>query len=171
MIRNKKDAEIWEERLARVADSQCRATALSKGPSLLERLQPAFSAVDRYIAKVGNLNDVFASEFRYFQEAPADQRSEAERLASLIGNIGESSEKVQLACLIVFLFASEVEGRTDAFLGAKWHEDPSATSGERAEGNSCDFRACVSILHHITSLHSDASFWLRRTVNVVPHGK
>jgi hypothetical protein len=123
LVLNKQDAEIWEERLSRVADSQCRATAKSMGPSLRERLQPAFSAVDRYITKLGNLNDVFASEFRYFQEAPAGQRSEAERFASLIGNIGESSEDVQLACLVVFLFATDVEGRADAFRGKKWHED------------------------------------------------
>jgi hypothetical protein len=124
LIRSKQEAETWEERLARVADSQCRATAESKGPSLRERLQPAFLAVDRYITKLGNLKEIFASEFRYFQEAPADQRSEAERLASLIGNIGESSEDVQLACLVVFLFASHVEGQENAFRGKKWHEDP-----------------------------------------------
>jgi hypothetical protein len=59
------------------------------------------------------VNDVLASEFRFFQEAPEAQRSEAERLASLIGNIGESSEDVQLACLVVFLFARDVEGRED----------------------------------------------------------
>lgn len=124
LIGNKQEAEMWEERLARVADSHCRATAQSKGPSLRERLQPAFSAVSRYITKLGNLNDVFASEFRHFQEAPAKQRREAEKLASLIGNIGESSEDVQLACLVVFQFASDVEGREDAFRGKKWHEDP-----------------------------------------------
>jgi hypothetical protein len=79
--------------------------------------------VDQYITKLGNVNEVFASEFRFFQEAPAAQRSEAERLASLIGNIGESSEDVQLACLVVFLFARDVEGQEDAFRGKKWHED------------------------------------------------
>jgi hypothetical protein len=125
LVGNKQEAEAWEDRLACVADSQCRATAQSKGPSLRERLEPAFSAVDHYIAKLGNVNDVFASEFLYFQEAPADRRSEAERFASLIGNIGESSEDVQLACLVVFLFGPEVEGRDNPFRGKKWHEDPS----------------------------------------------
>jgi hypothetical protein len=72
---------------------------------------------------VGDLNDVFASESRYFQAAPAEQRSQAERLASLIGNMGESSEDVQLACLVLFLHASDAEDRADAFRGTKWHED------------------------------------------------
>jgi hypothetical protein len=124
LIRNKQEAENWEERLARVADAQCRATAESKGPSLRERLQPAFSAVDRYIAELGSLSDIFASEFRYYQEAPADHRSDADRLASLIGHMGESSEDVQLACLVVFLFATCVEGQENAFRGKKWHENP-----------------------------------------------
>jgi hypothetical protein len=125
LVRTKEEAEIWESRVAQVADFQCRATGHSKGPLLHERLQPAFSAVDRYIGKLGNVNDVFASEYRYSQQAPAVQRSEAERLASLIGYIGESSEDIQLACLVLFLFAPEVEGREDAFRGKKWHEDPS----------------------------------------------
>ena len=128
LIRNTQEAEMWEERLAQVADSACRATAESKGLSLRERLQPAFSAVDCYIRKLGNVNDVLASEFRYFQEAPEDRRSEAERLASLIGNIGESSDDIRLACLTVFLFAPEVERRDDAFRGKKWQEDPSLRS-------------------------------------------
>jgi hypothetical protein len=125
LVRTKEEAELWEKRLAQAADFQCRETAQSKGPLLRERLQPAFSAVDRYIEKLGNVNEVLASEFRYFREAPAAQKVEAERLASLIGYIGESSEDVQLACLVVFLFASEVEGSEDAFRGKKWHEDPS----------------------------------------------
>jgi hypothetical protein len=125
LVRNKQEADIWEDRLARVADSHCRAISESKGPSLGERLRTAFAAVDRYVANVGNLNDVFASEYRFFQEAPAGPRSEAERLASMIGGIDEASEDVQLACLIVFLFASEVEVRPDAFQGKKWHEDAS----------------------------------------------
>src|SRR5262249_11154624 len=66
LVRTRDEAEMWEKRLAEIADFQCRATAQSKGPLLRERLQPAFSAVDRYIAKSGNLNDVFASEFRFF---------------------------------------------------------------------------------------------------------
>jgi hypothetical protein len=125
LVRTKEEAEIWEKRLAQAADPQCRVTAQSKGPLLRERLQPSFAAVDRYMVMLGNVNDLFASEFRYFQDAPAGQRSEAERLASLIGNIGESSEDVQLACLVVFLFAPDVEGRKDAFRGKRWHEDPS----------------------------------------------
>jgi hypothetical protein len=125
LVRNKHEAEIWEQRLARVADSHCRGTAQSKGPSLRERLQPVFSAVDLYIAKLGNVKAIFDSEFRYFNEAPAIQRSEAERLASLIGYIGESPEDIRLACLVVFLFAPDVEDREDAFRGKKWHEDPS----------------------------------------------
>lgn len=123
LIYNEHEAKAWEGRLVNVAASHCRKTAERKGPSLRERLQPAFSAVDRYITKVGNLNDVFASEFRYFRDSPADQREQAEQLALLIGNMGESSEDVQLACLFVFLHASEVEGRADAFRATKWHED------------------------------------------------
>lgn len=125
LVPTKKEAEAWEKRLAQAADSHCRATAQAKGPLLRERLQPAISAVDRYIAKMGNLNDIFASEFQYAQKVPAAQRSEAERLASLIGYIGESSEDVQLACLVVFRFALDVEGREAAFRGKKWHEDSS----------------------------------------------
>jgi hypothetical protein len=125
LVRTKDEAEAWEKTLAQHADFQCRATAHAKGPSLRERLQPAFDAVDRYILKFGNIYDVFASEFRYFRNAPAEPRREAERLASLIGNIGESSEDLQLACLVLFLFASEVEGGANAFSGKKWHEDSS----------------------------------------------
>jgi hypothetical protein len=124
LVRTKDEAKIWEKRLADVADFQCRATANAKGPLLRERLQSVFNAVERYVAKLGNVNDVFATEYRYFQEAPAPQRREAEQLSSLIGNIGESSEDVQLACLGVLLFAPEVEGRDDVFRGKKWHEDP-----------------------------------------------
>jgi hypothetical protein len=69
------------------------------------------------------VNDVLASEFRFFQEAPVERKNEAERLASLIGDIGESSEDVHLACILVFLFAPEVEGADDGFRGKKWHED------------------------------------------------
>jgi hypothetical protein len=125
LLHTTEEAKAWEEKLAQAADFQCRATAASKGRLLHERLQPAFSIVDRYIAKMGNVKDVLASEFRYFQAAPAVQRNEADRLASLIGNIGESSEDVQLACLVVFLFASDVEDREQAFRGKKWHEEPS----------------------------------------------
>jgi hypothetical protein len=133
LMRDKREAEIWEERLAQVADSQCRVTSESKGPALRERLEPAFAAVDRYVMKIGNLHDIFALEYRYFQDAPAEKRIEAERLASLIGDIFESREDVELACLVVLMFASEVESRADAFLGTKWHED-------------ADFRARIYLL-------------------------
>jgi len=124
LLRNKQEAQIWETRLARVADSQCRATAQTKGPAMHERLKPVFAAVDRYIAKLGNLNDIFESESNFFQAAPAEQRSEADRLASLIGNIGESSDDVELACLVLFLHAPQVEDQPSAFRGKKWYEDP-----------------------------------------------
>lgn len=125
LVPTRKQAEEWEQKLARHADSQCRATARTKGPSLLDRLQPAFAAVDHYLLRLGNLNDVFDSEFQYFSNVPADQRREAERLASLIGSIGESSDDVQLACLVLFQFACDVEGQEGAFRGKKWHEDSS----------------------------------------------
>jgi hypothetical protein len=124
VIRTRGDAEVWERRLAQAADVQCRATAESKGPLLRERLLPAFSAVNQYIEKLANVHDILDSEFKYFRGAPALPRSEAERLASLIGHIGESWEDVQLACLVLFLFAPEVEGCKNAFQGSKWHEDP-----------------------------------------------
>src|SRR5262249_150884 len=94
-------------------------------PRLRERLQPAFAAVDRYILRLGNVRDVFDSEFRFFASAPEDVRQEADRLASLIGNIGEASEDVQLACLVVFLFATVVEGEENALRGNRWEEDHS----------------------------------------------
>jgi hypothetical protein len=125
LVRTKEEAEAWEITLAQYTDFHCRAIAEAKGPPLRERLQPAFDAIDHYVLKLGNVYDVFASEFRYSSNAPAVLRREAERLTSLIGNIGESSEDVQLACLILFLFASEVEGQENAFRGKKWHEDSS----------------------------------------------
>lgn len=121
LVCNKAEVEQWERQLVLHADLQCRATAQSKGPRLHDRLQPAFAAVDGYILRLGNVNAVFDSEFQYFANAPSNKRREAERLASLVGYIGESSENIQLACLVLFLFSSDVEGIT--FGGKKWHED------------------------------------------------
>jgi hypothetical protein len=125
MLRTKAEAEAWEDRLARSADSHCRSTTESKGRLLRERLQPAFAAVDRYIAKLGKVTDIFASEFRFFQTAPEASRRDAERLASLVGSLDSKSEDVELACLVLFLFAAEIEERRDAFRETKWHSDPS----------------------------------------------
>ena len=124
LVRTQAEAKVWENRLAQAADFHCRATAQSKGPLLRERLQPAFSAVDRYIVKLGNVNDIFDAEFRYFQEAPALQRRQAERLAFLVGSVGDSWEDVELACLVLFLFAHDVEGGEDAFRGKTFYDDP-----------------------------------------------
>ena len=124
LVRTQAEAKVWENRLAQAADFHCRATAQSKGPLLRERLQPAFSAVDRYIVKLGNVYDIFDAEFRFFQEAPALQRREAERLALLAGSVEESREDVELACLVLFLFAHDVEGREDAFRGKTFYDDP-----------------------------------------------
>jgi hypothetical protein len=123
LVNTTTEANAWERKLAQVADSYCRATSDAMGPLLKERLHPAFLAVSRYIAKLGNIKNIFASEFRYFEEASEIHRDSAERLASLIGQAGGSWEDVQLACLVLFQFAAEVEGREAPFRDKRWHED------------------------------------------------
>jgi len=125
LVRSKEEAKSWERKLAQHTDSQCRATTQAKGPALRDRLCPVFDAVDRYILRLGNIYAVFASEFQYFFNATEERRNEAERLASLIGYIGESIDDVELACLVLFLFAPEVEGPENVFRDKKWHEDSS----------------------------------------------
>ena len=123
IVGNTGEAKAWEERLAQNTDFHCRATADSKGPALHARLQPVFSAVDRYIAKIGDVNTVFDSEYRYRESAADDTKREANQLASLIGYIGPSWDDIQLACLVLFKYSSEVEGQESPFRGKKWHED------------------------------------------------
>jgi hypothetical protein len=41
----------------------------------------------------------------------------------LIGNFDESQD-MQLACLLLFVFAADVQGHENAFRGKKWHQDP-----------------------------------------------
>jgi hypothetical protein len=130
LVRTREEAEAWEKRVAQVAGLQCRTTGQLKGPSLRVRLEPAFSAVDRYIASLGNLNDVLASEFRYFQEAPGVQRREAERLASLIGDIGESSEDVQRPALLSSCLLPTWSARRTLFGGR---------SGTRSRAYGCEY--------------------------------
>lgn len=124
LLRNKQEAVAWEEKLSKVADLHCRATAESKGSAVLERLRPAFSAMQLYIANVGDMHQLLASEFRFFEQTPTQIRIEAQRLASLIGNVAESTDDIELACLVLHCFAPQVEGAEDAFRGSKWHEDP-----------------------------------------------
>jgi hypothetical protein len=125
LVHTREEAKRWEISLAQHADAQCLATVRAKGPTLRATLAPAFDALTRYISAVGNIYKVFDSEFKYFSDAPAEQRAEAEELAWRVGNIGESSEDIELACLFLFLFSSDVEGRRNVFRGRKWEEDGS----------------------------------------------
>jgi hypothetical protein len=118
-------AQQWEDNLARNADSHCRATAQKMGPPLCERLQPALAAVDRYIEKLGMMSEIFDSEALYFTQSSDEQRKEAERLAFGAGHLRESSDDVQLACLVLVKFGSEVEGQIAPYREKKVHEDAS----------------------------------------------
>jgi hypothetical protein len=122
LVNTSEEAKQWECNLAQHADAQCRATARAKGPSLRGRLEPAFNALARYVSKIGNIYEVFDSEFKYCSDAPTAQRAEAEELAWRMGNIGESSEDIQLACLFLVLFGRAVEGRRHVFRGRKGEE-------------------------------------------------
>jgi hypothetical protein len=122
IVNNTKQAKEWETKLAKHADSYCRATAQAKGPALSERLQPSFAAVDRYIDKVGDVNNIFDSEHRFCFEAAEEVKKEAERLAFELHTL-ESTDDVQLACLILATFATDVENRLNPFLERKVRED------------------------------------------------
>ena len=122
LLRNDADAQAWERKLTSLADSYCRATAEEKGPALHDRLLPELLIVDRYVAKLGDINDIFSSEFQYVSNAPVGARHDAQQLAALIGNIGEETEDIELACLTIFSFWYEIEGRTRPFHGQKWHQ-------------------------------------------------
>jgi hypothetical protein len=124
LVRTRREAEAWEAKLARHADAYCRATAQAKGPSLRERLQPIFDAVDAYLQAVGDVFAVFDSEFRYLTSVPPEHKDEVDRYASLIGNIGEATEDVLLACDVLFRHASEIEGSMRIIREKKWHKNP-----------------------------------------------
>jgi hypothetical protein len=123
IVRTIEEAQKWEKKLAQNADSHCRRTAQLKGRALYERLQPAFAAVDRYIEKLGVVREVFDSEYQYFSMSTEEQRREAQRLAFSVGHLRESPDDVDLACLVLAKFSSEIEGRSNPFREKKVHED------------------------------------------------
>jgi hypothetical protein len=124
LLRTDEEAKAWETKLARHADAYCRATTRAKGPSLHERLQPTFDAVDAYLRAVGDVFAVFDSEFRYLTSVPQEHKDEVDRYASLIGNIGEEAEDVLLACDVLFRHAPEIEGSMRTIREKKWHKNP-----------------------------------------------
>lgn len=123
IVRTIEQAREWEGNLARIADGHCRATTEAKGPGLYERLMPAFGVVDRYIEKLGKINDVFDSEYQFFSASTNEQREEAKQLAFRTASLIESSGDTELACLILVKFTFEVEDNLGLVRAKPVHEN------------------------------------------------
>jgi hypothetical protein len=126
IVETVQQAKEWEIRLAEQAHSHCQATAKRMGPALFERLQPILDIVDSYVAKLGNLTEIFDKEYLYASRSSSEERKEADRLV-LGASSGRSqglADDLQLACLVLARFGREVEGHENPFAGKKVHEDP-----------------------------------------------
>lgn len=120
VVLDAKQAKVWEVKLAAIANEHCRALGETKGPDLIAKLRPTRLALDQYVAKLGDLNAVFDSEFQFFSTEPLDRQKEADRLAF---EFGKTCDDVRLACLVLDKFAADLEGRPGAFRGRRVDED------------------------------------------------
>jgi len=121
LVETNDQAQAWEQRVASLADTYCRATADSEGRALLERLAPALHTLDRYIEMVGDMNAIFDAEYKYFQDADPSHRDAAERLAQHLWRV-EPAADAELAALILLRFSKAVDGIDYALQGQCFEE-------------------------------------------------
>jgi len=118
------EAKAWKRRLVENADAYSVEAARVVGPPLVERLQAVFDAIDAYVHRLGNMYAIFDREYAFFTEAVADERAEAERIATLAHSmLYLNSEDSKIASLALVRFGAEVEGRDRPFHGVLPHRD------------------------------------------------
>ncbi len=112
------DVATWLRRLAENASTFCEFAAAEIGPALSQRLQPTFTAVDRYEQSLGDMFSIFEREFAFVAAASANEQAEIERLTDFGSRmLYLKSEDAKLASFALVQFGSEVDGKSS------WHRD------------------------------------------------
>lgn len=80
-IETASDVKEWQPLLIENVQEYCERLADDSGVSLAARLQPTFSAVDRYVHRFGDLFEVFDREYAFSNEGSTDETSTIEWLS------------------------------------------------------------------------------------------
>lgn len=117
-------AHAWQKRLVENADAYCKVMAAEKGPLLVQRVQPVFTAVDLYVKQFGDVFAVLDREAAFVSEGSPAEQAEVDRLASLARSmLYLNSEDARLASNALVRFGEVVEGSAFPFQGKAPHRD------------------------------------------------
>ncbi|HVW02888.1 MAG TPA: hypothetical protein VHB77_21190 [Planctomycetaceae bacterium] len=119
----------WQQRLIDHADAFCRSMSSELGPVLIDRLAPAFEALDRYVEAVGDMRTIFAREFAFTNDGTERELAEADRLATqgwqmLYLDLADA----KIAGMALARFGTEVEGGANPFDSATPRRDPALSA-------------------------------------------
>lgn len=111
-------AKAWQKLLVENADVFCTLAASTKGPELIQLLQPVFKAVESYIQRLGDIFSVFDKEFAFVNQTSSDKQTEIDWLATQAHNmLYLNSEDAKLVSLALVRFGTEVEEEDNPFHG------------------------------------------------------
>lgn len=116
LLRTPAEAKAWQKRLVENSDAYCKSMASDKGPLLIQRLAPIFTAVDSYVQRLGDFFAILDREFAFVSKISAAEQAAVGRMATNARQwLYVNSKDAKLASLALVRFGTEVEGRSSPF--------------------------------------------------------